>query len=119
VCRFYAHVVDGMAEELRQENLRLQAAVNQMLENEEIQKQRVSEYLTKTFAERDSLKEECNRLQNEAENLLKELQLLKPRGTISGNTNGTDSPSISRPLDRSASQSSLTASRKNSGEQKK
>jgi hypothetical protein len=74
-----------MAEELRQENKRLQAEIVKLSRQQEIQKKRVTAYLTKTFAERDILKEECNKLQNEAENLLKELTLLKPRQHSSSN----------------------------------
>jgi hypothetical protein len=34
-----------------------------ILANQEMQKQRVTEYLTQQFAEKEALREECNRLQ--------------------------------------------------------
>jgi len=67
-------------EALRKENKKLQEAIDMILANQEQQKKRVTEYLTQQFAEKESLKEECNHLQQQANNLLKEIRLYTPTG---------------------------------------
>jgi len=83
-------------EALRKENKKLQEAIDMILATQEKQKLRVSDYLTQQFAEKESLKEECNRLQQQANNLLKELRLYAPndknRSVSLSNASGSGVP---------------------------
>jgi len=64
-------------EQQQKENRALKEQIEILVNTQKIQKQRVGQYLTESYAETSSLREEVQNLTTQANNLLKELQLLK------------------------------------------
>lgn len=72
-------------DQIQRDNQALQKQIDDLLRKQELQKKRIADYLSQSFAETNALKEEMRTLQNQASELFKELSLLKPAVSAKGN----------------------------------